>query len=873
VITLRPFRTAVTAAATIAVVVSFRASTQTAVPPPPVIYAVVNAASYRSADLAPGEVITIFGDQLGPDGPLVSQPNSAGKVTAPPGASTVLINGVSAPLLYVSRTQVTAVVPMAIDPGTPLTVRVDYLGITSTPQIFRMSAASPALFTATQTGHDQVAALNQDGSANSPTRPASPGNVVAFFVSGGGRTQPVLADGVIAGSQLRSSASPVTATVAGSPAEVVYAGSAPGLVSGIFQVNVRIPASTPSGNHVFVSLAVAGASTPDGATIAVANGNSALPDAPASFSALAGSSGVKLSWSGPSSAVRRVHIERALSDSGTFAESAAIDASSNSWTDSDLRPSATYVYRARFETPEGLSEYSTEGRADVPASYTPPPVQLTAAALSASSILLNWTNLMPGASAVIVERSTGGAFSEVARLGGSTSAWRDGDVSPGTAYSYRVRTVALSGPSVPSTPTDARTPTSARIADAPRLHPSDPHRLAIGGDTWTIAGYYPSLGAFTTDNTDYSLYQRMIDRMAANGINYFRVAFTMGQPIGNSINVYRRTGPGNAQDGRPKFDLTQFDQSYFDYWRAVVQYAQAKGIVVQLCMLDMWHASANVVENDGGPTHTWGLKYDYYYNANNINGLSVSSTKDLSNPANAVYGYQQALLRKIVDTLGDLPNVVWEIANESGQLPWELLHADTVTAYERANNLYEHLIVPRDLPGHQYVPAQCDNTPSVAHQGLVRAFPQNLVLITDNDCTDSATPDLRRGKAWAALTAGSQMDFFHFDLTQDSSLSSDNAGNGMMYVGLQRKFVSDLGVELAGMKPLDGDVTNGWALGRSGAEYVIYLPNGGSTSVPSLHSVSRAVWFNPRDGGSFDAGSGPDFRSPDGNDWVLYLLR
>jgi uncharacterized protein (TIGR03437 family) len=865
--------TAIAAAATLAIALSFCAFTQTAAAQLPLIYAVVNAASFQRGPLAPGEVITIFGEGLGPDTPITFHPDNAGKVGNSLGTTRVLINALPAPLLYVSRTQVTAVVPMGIEPGTPVTVQVDYLTITSTPQIFRMAAASPAIFTATQTGRDQVAALNEDGSVNSPPRPAAPGQVVALFLSGGGRTQPALKDGVIAGSQPQPSASTVTATVGGTPAEVVYAGSAPGLISGVFQVNLRLPSSTPSGNHVFVSLNIAGAATPEGATIAVANGSTALPDPPAGLAATVADSGTSLSWTSTPSGVRRIHIERASADSGVFAEVATTDAGATSWSDPDLHPGASYRYRARFETTEGLSEYSAEASADAPASYTPPPAQLTAAALSASSVLLNWTNQIPGASAVVVERSTGGGFSEVARLAGSAGAWRDGNVAPGEAYSYRVRTVSSSGLSAPSEPTDTVTPASMRVGDVPRLHPSDPHRLAIGGATWTIAGYYPSLGAFTTDNTDYTLYQRMIDRMAANGINYFRIAFTMGQPFGDAINVYRRTGPGNALDGRPKFDLTQFDQGYFDYWRSIVQYARSKGIVVQLCMLDMWHDAKDVVEDDGGPNRTWGLRYDYYFNENNINGVNVASTKDLSNPLHPVFGYQQALLRKIVETLGDLPNIVWEIANESGELPWELLHTDYVTAYERSNQFYEHLVVPRDLPGHQYVPAQCDNTPSVAHQGLVRAFPQNLVLITDNDCTDAATPDLRRGKAWAALTAGAQMDFFHFDIAQDSWLASDDAANGMKYVGLQRKFISDLGIELAGMVPLDGDVTNGWALGRSGAEYIVYLPNGGATSVPSLRSVSRAVWFNPRDGGSFDAGSGPEFHAPDTNDWVLYVLR
>ena len=232
-----------------------------------------------------------------------------------------------------------------------------------------------------------------------------------------------------------------------------------------------------------------------------------------------------------------------------------------------------------------------------------------------------------------------------------------------------------------------------------------------------------------------------------------------------------------------------------------------------------------------------------------------------------------ALIRKIVDTLGDLPNIVWEIANESGNTPWEILHARQLTAYERSRQLKEHLVIPRDLPGHQFVPGQCDNSPALAHAGLVRAYARNRVLISDNDCTGADTANIRRRKAWAALTAGAQVDFFHFELTSDQVLASKDAKTGMQYIGLQQKFVADLGIDLAGMTPQDNQVANGWALGHGGSDYIVYLPHGGSTSVNGLESAGRAIWFNPRDGSSFAAGGGPDFTAPDSLDWVLYVSR
>ena len=255
----------------------------------------------------------------------------------------------------------------------------------------------------------------------------------------------------------------------------------------------------------------------------------------------------------------------------------------------------------------------------------------------------------------------------------------------------------------------------ALISAPPAIHTADPHRLAVGGATFTVAGYYPSVGAFNSDTGDHTLYRRMIDAMADRGINYFRIAMNMGQPYGSGMDPYLRVGPGRSTDGRPKFDLTQFNQTFFDYWRQVVLYARARGLVVQLCIMDGWHAKDDIVEENLGDFLTWGLRFDYYFAANNVNGVSVSQTEDLYDPNGAAFGYQQALIRKTVETLGDQPNIVWEIANESSHIPWEILHADALSAYERSLHLPQHLVMPRDLPSHEYVKDHCDNDPSRTH--------------------------------------------------------------------------------------------------------------------------------------------------------------
>src|SRR5262249_25598472 len=154
------------------------------------------------------------------------------------------------------------------------------------------------------------------------------------------------------------------------------------------------------------------------------------------------------------------------------------------------------------------------------------------APLSASSVFLSWKNRAANATAIVVERSAGGAFSEIARLAGGAGAYRDAAVSPSRSYSYRLRTMTSAGASAPSRVAGASTPAASALpAAAWRPPPADPHRLVLGGATWTMAGYYPALGAFIADRTDSTVYRPIIDALAANGVNYFRIAFTMGQPF------------------------------------------------------------------------------------------------------------------------------------------------------------------------------------------------------------------------------------------------------------------------------------------------------------------------------------------------------
>jgi uncharacterized protein (TIGR03437 family) len=124
------------------------------------------------------------------------------------------------------------------------------------------------LFTSNGSGRGQAAALNSDFTPNSMANPAQRGGVISVYGTGEGQTDPQGQDGRIISTDLRTPRLPVTATIGGLPARVLYIGSAPFIVSGAFQANLEIPSDLPAGPHPVV-LTFGGAPTQSGVTVVV----------------------------------------------------------------------------------------------------------------------------------------------------------------------------------------------------------------------------------------------------------------------------------------------------------------------------------------------------------------------------------------------------------------------------------------------------------------------------------------------------------------------------------------------------------------------------------------------------------------------------
>ena len=244
----------------------------------PTISGVRHAASGTTGPIAPGEIISIFANpSLSPIGPTTAmslQVDQNGKVANALGGVQVhfLGIGVYAPLTFVSAGQINAVVPYEVAGLTAVNIQVEYLGLVSDPFNLEVGVATPGLFTANGTGTGQAAALNDDGvTVNGLTHPEPRGGVIVLFVTGEGQTTPPGVSGKVTTLSLTPPVTPtpigqVSVLINGQPASVVFSGEAPGLVSGVLQLNVRIPEGVSPGS-VPVQVLVGENRTQSGVTV------------------------------------------------------------------------------------------------------------------------------------------------------------------------------------------------------------------------------------------------------------------------------------------------------------------------------------------------------------------------------------------------------------------------------------------------------------------------------------------------------------------------------------------------------------------------------------------------------------------------------
>jgi uncharacterized protein (TIGR03437 family) len=239
----------------------------------PAVVAIQNAASTLPTSLSPGLNILIFGSNMGPGTLTVLQVGSNGTLATTVAGTQVTFDGTAAPIIFTSGNLVSVMVPYEIANKVSTSMVVMYNGVASDPVNLRVVTSAPGIYTVNQSGSGQGAILNQNGTVNSANNPETSGNVIQIFATGEGVTTPAGATGALVPNRLplpRPSL-PVAVTIGGRDvpdSDILYVGEAPGLVSGVIQINARIPAGVGPG-PVPVVIRIGGLPSQSNVTVSV----------------------------------------------------------------------------------------------------------------------------------------------------------------------------------------------------------------------------------------------------------------------------------------------------------------------------------------------------------------------------------------------------------------------------------------------------------------------------------------------------------------------------------------------------------------------------------------------------------------------------
>jgi hypothetical protein len=371
---------------------------------------------------------------------------------------------------------------------------------------------------------------------------------------------------------------------------------------------------------------------------------------------------------------------------------------------------------------------------------------------------------------------------------------------------------------------------------------------------------------------------------------------------------WKRTGPGTATDGGPKFDLTQFDNTFFDRLRKRVQALNDAGIYAGVYLFTGEFLHVFRCSNDGYPLT----------GANNINGVDDGYTGGREGVGaiamtapNALTRFQDAYVEKMIDTLNDLPNVLWIVSEEasSNSLWWNDHQISHVRAYESAK-AHQHPIgyaAPIGVPDAAIYNSDADWVAPYARVSPASSCgtgkPPCKVNINDSDHSYYAavwrdTPQQNRNYEWENFTTGNQvlfMDPYVVQWEREKRNLCVSPVNGICTAPDKRwdnvrdnlGYISNYSrkLNLVNIEPRDGLCSTGFCLAQTppvGAEYLVYAPVGGAFTVDlSAMPSSRTLaveWFNPSTG-AVTAGkpipsgsSSQAFVPPFSGDAVLYLV-
>jgi len=395
-------------------------------------------------------------------------------------------------------------------------------------------------------------------------------------------------------------------------------------------------------------------------------------------------------------------------------------------------------------------------------------------------------------------------------------------------------------------------------------------------------------------------YKAYLDFLQAHNHNFFRLwtwelpRSTLGRNAETWVRSpfpWKRSGPGVATDGKPKFDLSRLDDAYFDRLRDRVKIARDRGFYVAVTLFDGYGPINNRSAEDGFPFDT----------GNNVNNLACGGLETQTLAIAGVTTVQENYVRKVVEKLNDLDNVLYEIANEAGpaSTEWQYHMIKFIKECEAKKPKKHPVGMSYQLggknealfksPADWIAPGKDDG-----YQSEPPASEGTKVIINDTDHSyywvqlKEAGLPAQQAWVWKSFTRGLNVAFMDPYLINwpgrnaPQGLSPDTYWETIrVNMGYARRFAGR--VNLAAMKPIDSLSSTRYCLASPTdkcAEFLVYAPQGGSVDL-KLNAVKGKLypeWFNPSVGSTetgepVDGGAERSLKTPFIGDAVLYLTQ
>jgi hypothetical protein len=362
-----------------------------------------------------------------------------------------------------------------------------------------------------------------------------------------------------------------------------------------------------------------------------------------------------------------------------------------------------------------------------------------------------------------------------------------------------------------------------------------------------------------------------------------------GETIYASPFPWPRAGAKKALDGKPRFDLGRFEQSYFDRLRDRVESARRRGIYVSIMLFEGWGAQFAGEAWAGHPLNP----------ANNTSGIDADpeatgkglAASTLQVPA--VTRLQEAYVRKVIDTVNDLDNVLYEISNEAGpySTDWQYHMIRFIKQYQAAKPKQHPVGMTFQYQGGSnqalfdspadWISPNPDAPGDYSYQDDPPPALGRKVILSDTDHLWGIGGS--QAWVWKSFCRGTNplfMDPYLHDTFYTRPISGldpkwDPVRDSL---GHTRRYAERM--DLAKAAPSEEISSTRYCLASPGEQYLIYLPDGGSVTVDLSAAEGRMAveWFDPSQAETHtgDAVAGGDevtLRAPFAGDAVLYLTR